>query len=175
MTHVEESNNLFNSIEVAINEHSIFSFNPQKFNETAEEKKEVPWHCGCLYSCELCLKQFFERVDIIIHIKTSHKVPIQKYEEKWNIGTLEDIHECEICGNGITWTKLNIQEHVLSQHELNIDQYYNEFKDYIDTPKLKIKDKTLFNTGEESENSSRWADKCVFQCDACDPLSLIHI
>ena len=37
MTHVEESNNLLNSIEESINENSIFSFNPQGFQETAEE------------------------------------------------------------------------------------------------------------------------------------------
>ena len=63
---------------------------------------------------------------------------------------------------------------MLSEHELKIDQYYDEFKDYIDPPKLKIRDKNLINEGQEStENeedmSSCWADKCVFQCDVCVP------
>ena len=173
VTHVEESSNLLTSIEMTINEHSIYSFNPQKFDEATREMV-VPWYYGCLYSCELCAKQFFEKIDITNHVQSRHKIPIQKYEKKWHLGTVEDIHECEICGTGVTWTKLNILNHMLSEHELKIDQYYDEFKDYIDPPKLKIRDKNLINDGQEStENeedmSSCWADKCVFQCDVCVP------
>ena len=87
-------------------------------------KNSIPWYNGCLYSCQLCKRQFFEKVPFKQHVENVHEIFFEEYQEKHEEqGTLKNTHECEVCGKGVLWNKGSLERHITKQHDITLEKF----------------------------------------------------
>jgi len=161
----------------------VSGFGQHFLNEQPSSEPKLPWYHGCLYSCQLCTKQFIQKESFKQHIESTHSLEYEKYEKTENgeKSYIKNTHECEQCGKGVNWNKSAIEKHLSSQHKSTLEEYYEEFKNDLELPVFEITDPNLLSRfGVESTDKKdddgmsstgsdfSWANKCVYKCNICE-------
>lgn len=125
----------------------------------------------CTYKCGLC-KNYTVNANkqFVRHSLKHHGKTIAQYKKDVGNPMVNTVfHQCQICNKNIFWERKAITGHVLSTHQMSIDEYYRDFI----KGKPAEKDKGVeYQTGQDPESLfQKWLQRDEFECPICKTYS----
>ena len=123
------------------------------------------WFDGCEYQCLIvdCGLVFFEANVLILHLQKSHSLSFVDYQIHFkNFETKVEWFTCPApeCGAKIKHVRSTLENHALSTHDLNLDEFESKF--------ISIKEASNFGEGKDEGTFTTWSKgRCLFVCSVC--------
>jgi len=139
---------------------------------TFDNRPSSQWYHGSDLTCEICQKSFVDFTYYCTHIRTTHQISKEQYNEKY--GTAAEafrLYRCLVCGISIKWTYQSICGH-LKSHEMTIKEYelkYNVLENQS-TESGKIPDLTMNANANVVNSDESPAPKRPKLTDSIPPL-----
>ena len=122
------------------------SSNLHNDDDSDDEDESLPedvqtWSRGCLYSCQMCESDFVGVRQFELHLRSTHSTSIQNYRRQYGItgsNAIVGYHFCKLCSTNVRHDTNDLSNHFKKMHNnMNIVEYYNQFKAKLRMPRLE--------------------------------------
>ena len=150
-----------------------------KINKEMKQGKmtKTPWYAnGCEYVCQECTNTFYDISQLILHLKSTHKIiPIKNYFKKYKGTSVKTtFYTCQLCKVRLKLQHSTIRRHLKKVHHIQIKSYTERFhpnnsmeNDGCST--VDNKEYSLQSEYLDKKAFSEWIKgSCQFICKICD-------
>ena len=134
------------------------------------------WINQCLYKCEICEQEFNSHGEMSDHLADIHSLSIAQYKESHkDLFSRKTYITCNECQERVLCTSQRLKNHAIKTHGMTLKSYY---KRIVQKPLETSAQSADFSTGgsaavassnwgDSDWSTSRWSDRCEYQCKIC--------